>query len=107
METTAILEDIMEQKYISWFETLRMGVRVPGGFATTAAAYRDFMAQDGLDKRIQASLDKLDVADVTALAQVGNQIRQWIVNTPLPLRLEKEIREAHAAMLAQAGDRKS
>src|SRR5271169_2695591 len=127
METTAILEDIMEQKYISWFETLRMGdvgsvggknaslgemisqlarlgVRVPGGFATTAATYRDFMAQDGLDKRIQASLDKLDVADVTALAQAGNQIRQWIVNTLLPLRLEKEIREAYAAMLAQAGD---
>src|SRR5271169_5241496 len=126
METTAILEDIMEQKYISWFETLRMGdvgsvggknaslgemisqlarlgVRVPGGFATTAAAYRDFMAQDGLDKRIQALLDKLDVADVTALAQAGSQIRQWIVKTPLPLRLEKEIREAHAAMLAQAG----
>ncbi|MBI1175091.1 MAG: phosphoenolpyruvate synthase [Sideroxydans sp.] len=114
-------------QYIAWFETLRMsdvssvggknaslgemisqlaalGVRVPGGFATTAQAYRDFLAQDGLDKRIQVLLDQLDVADVQALAAAGSQVRQWIMETPLQPKLEAELRVAYAAMLKREGE---
>ena len=54
------------------------GVSVPGGFATTAQAYRDFLEQSGLNERINAALDSLDVDDVNALAKTGAQIRQWI-----------------------------
>ncbi|MBU1424091.1 MAG: phosphoenolpyruvate synthase [Gammaproteobacteria bacterium] len=68
------------------------GVHVPGGFATTAQAYRDFLAHDGLDKRIEQALETLDVEDVTALAEAGRAIRSWIVEAPLPKRLEDEIR---------------
>jgi pyruvate, water dikinase len=64
------------------------GVHVPGGFATTAQAYRDFLAHDGLDKRIEQLLVKLNVEDVTALAEAGRMIRGWIVEAPLPKRLE-------------------
>ncbi|WP_035383772.1 phosphoenolpyruvate synthase [Ferriphaselus sp. R-1] len=78
------------------------GVRVPDGFATTAQAYRDFLAQDGLDQRIARTLAAVDVADVTALAEAGRTIRDWIVNAPLPPRLEAEIRE-HYARLAGTG----
>ena len=115
-----------QQRYIVWLEALRMsdvakvggknaslgemisqlahlGVRVPGGFATTAAAYRDFLAQSDLDKRIRAVLEDLAVTDVTALAEVGSQIRQWIMDTPLPPRLESEVREAYGKMQAEAG----
>ncbi|MDP2785372.1 MAG: PEP/pyruvate-binding domain-containing protein, partial [Sulfurimicrobium sp.] len=67
------------------------GVRVPGGFATTAAAYRDFLAQDGLAQRIEQILATLDIKDVAALAETGAQIRGWIVATPLPPRLQQEI----------------
>ncbi|MDP3498211.1 MAG: phosphoenolpyruvate synthase [Candidatus Nitrotoga sp.] len=115
-----------QQRYVVWLETLRMsdvakvggknaslgemisqlahlGVRVPGGFATTAAAYRDFLAQSGLDERIRVVLDDLAVADVTALAEVGSQIRQWILDTPLPPRLESEVRDAYEKMQTEAG----
>ena len=61
-----------------------LGVSVPGGFATTAAAYREFLAKDGLDGRINASLDDLDVDDIEALTAAGKQIRQWILDAPLP-----------------------
>ncbi len=81
-----------------------LGVRVPGGFATTADAYRDFLAQSGLDKRIQGLLDTLDIEDVTALAKAGKQIRQWIVETPFPEKLDKEIRGAYEKLQAEAGD---
>src|SRR5262245_36765870 len=60
------------------------GVRVPGGFATTAAAFREFLAQDGLDGRISARLAGLDAGDVTALAAAGKEIRDWLVNQPFP-----------------------
>src|SRR5512140_2831823 len=53
------------------------GVHVPGGFATTAQAYRDFLAHDGLDKRIEEKLSKLNVDDVSALAEAGRLIRSW------------------------------
>jgi pyruvate, water dikinase len=62
----------------------RLGVKVPGGFATTAHAYREFLKQDGLDARIRAELAALDVDDVARLAASGARIRQWILATPLP-----------------------
>lgn len=71
-------------------------VRVPGGFATTAEAYRDFLAHEGLSERIKQTLASLDVDDVVALAKTGEQIRQWIVDAPLPAKLEQEIREHYA-----------
>lgn len=67
------------------------GIRVPGGFATTAQAYRDFLAQDGLAQRIETTLAALDVQDVVALAVAGESIRRWIVQTSLPARLEQDI----------------
>jgi len=74
------------------------GVSVPGGFATTAAAYREFLDQSGLNARIQAELVQLNVEDVNALAETGAKIRNWIVETPLTATLEQEIREAFAAL---------
>ena len=64
-----------------------LGVKVPGGFATTAHAYREFLAQGGLDARIRAELARLDVDDVARLAATGARIRQWILETPFPLPL--------------------
>jgi pyruvate,water dikinase len=61
----------------------RSGVRVPGGFATTALAYREFLAQGGLDDRIRKELAGLDVEDVAKLAATGARIREWILSTPL------------------------
>ena len=77
------------------------GVRVPGGFATTAQAYRDFIAHQGLADRIHAALDKLDVDDVIALADTGAKIRQWIIDTPLPGRLEDELRTHYEKLVAE------
>jgi pyruvate,water dikinase len=75
-----------------------LGVTVPGGFATTAAAYRDFLAADGLDARIHSLLDDLDVDDIEALTSAGRRIREWILNTPLPERLMNDIRGAWEEM---------
>jgi pyruvate,water dikinase len=80
------------------------GVQVPGGFATTAAAYREFLAHDGLDKRINELLSGLDVNDVVALANAGSKIRQWIVDTPFPGDLEKAIRDSFKTMMEKYGD---
>ncbi|MFU7086197.1 phosphoenolpyruvate synthase [Pseudomonas aeruginosa] len=74
------------------------GVAVPGGFATTAQAYRDFLEQSGLNDRIHAALDALDVDDVNALAKTGAQIRQWVMEAEFPARLDSEIRQAFAAL---------
>ncbi|RKG38259.1 phosphoenolpyruvate synthase [Acinetobacter rongchengensis] len=74
------------------------GVSVPGGFATTAEAYREFLEQSGLNAKINAELAVLNVDDVNALAETGAKIRQWIVDTPLTAGLEKEVREAFAAL---------
>jgi pyruvate,water dikinase len=79
------------------------GVRVPGGFATTAAAYREFLAHSGLGQRIEEALAKLDVDDVNALATAGAQIRRWIVAQPLPQRLEQAITQAYEPLRAAAG----
>ncbi len=79
------------------------GVQVPGGFATTAGAYREFLSASGLDQRIAQTLATLNVDDVVALAKAGAQIRGWIVATPLPTALEQAIRQ-HYAQLAAAGE---
>jgi len=68
------------------------GLRVPDGFATTAEAFRLFLDEGGLRQRIHARLETLDVDDVRALAEAGQQIRSWMVDTPLPEKLEQEIR---------------
>ncbi|MFZ2268005.1 MAG: phosphoenolpyruvate synthase [Azonexus sp.] len=78
------------------------GVRVPGGFATTADAYRDFLAQSGLDNKINAALDALDVEDVNALAACGAQIRQWIMDTPFPMDLTIAITEQYQRLVADS-----
>ncbi|MFA7270588.1 MAG: phosphoenolpyruvate synthase [Sterolibacterium sp.] len=79
------------------------GVRVPGGFATTAQAYRDFLGHQGLADRINASLDRLNVEDVVALASTGAQIRDWIADQPFPERLAQEIK-AHYLALVGSGE---
>jgi pyruvate,water dikinase len=71
-----------------------LGVSVPGGFATTAEAYRAFLKTGGLDARISATLEDLDVDNIDALKAAGQSIRQWILDTPLPDRLRDEIETA-------------
>ncbi|MFP5506263.1 MAG: phosphoenolpyruvate synthase [Gammaproteobacteria bacterium] len=79
------------------------GVRVPNGFATTADAYRAFLAQDGLAGRIEAELKTFDIDDVQALAASGRRIRGWIEATPFPAELEAQIRADYARMEQDAG----
>ncbi|MCC2973950.1 phosphoenolpyruvate synthase [Massilia sp. IC2-476] len=82
------------------------GVRVPGGFATTADAFRDFLEHsDGgpsLAQRIATRLENLDIDDVRALASAGAEIRQWIVDTPFQPRLEQEIRTFYERLVADS-----
>src|SRR4051812_21864329 len=68
------------------------GIRVPGGFATTADAFREFISANKLDERIAEKLKTLDCSDVDALAACGKQIRAWIADAPFPADLEKDIR---------------
>jgi len=77
---------------------LPQGVRVPTGFATTAHAFRQFLAADDLHQRIQAKLDALDTDDVRALAQCGAEIRAMVEAQPLPAALEQAIRAAFAQL---------
>ncbi len=111
--------------YVRWFDSLGMqdvavvggknaslgemishlaaaGVTVPGGFATSAQAYRDFLAHQGLDTRIEAVIAALDVEDVPALIRAGQQIRAWIMATPLPAELEQEILGAYGQLEAES-----
>ncbi len=74
------------------------GVRVPTGFATTAHAFRDFLAYEGLADKISAKLAALDVDDVRALAAVGAEIRAMVENQPFPADLEAAIREEFARL---------
>ncbi|EGF31051.1 Phosphoenolpyruvate synthase [Oxalobacteraceae bacterium IMCC9480] len=83
------------------------GVRVPGGFATTAQAFRDFLSfsDNGgapLAQRIADRLVDLDIDDVRALAQAGNQIREWIVETPFQPRLQAEIETFYNQLVADS-----
>jgi pyruvate,water dikinase len=104
--------------YIRWFETLGMkdlkqvggknaslgemmahlsqaGVRVPGGFATTAEAFRDFLKHNRLEERINQALKNLNVDDVAELARVGAEIRGWVEQAELPRALEVAIVDAY------------
>ncbi|MEI2637087.1 MAG: phosphoenolpyruvate synthase [Methylotenera sp.] len=80
------------------------GVRVPTGFATTADAYREFLAQNELDKKINDLLDKLNADDTQALAVCGKQIREWIMAAPFPPALDKAIAENYAILTAKSGN---
>ncbi len=76
------------------------GVSVPNGFATTAHAYREFLAHENLADRINQALAVLDVEDVNALAKTGAEIRSWIIDTPFQPALDKAIEDAFAKMTA-------
>ena len=78
------------------------GVRVPGGFATTAHAFREFLKYEGLDARIDKRLASLDTDDVKALAEAGAEIRSWVEAQPFPAALEKAVRESFAALTAES-----
>ncbi len=81
-----------------------LGVQVPGGFATTAQAYRDFLAISGLDARIAEALSDLDVEDIAALSEAGPKIRGWIIDQPFQPELDAAINTAYAKLTAQAGN---
>ncbi len=112
--------------YVVWFESLGMndvervggknaslgemisnladaGVQVPGGFATTAAAYWDFIDESGLRERIERALEGLDVDDVQALAKTGAAIREMIIETPFPPTLQAEIEQAWQQLVERTG----
>jgi pyruvate,water dikinase len=74
------------------------GIRVPGGFATTSDAFREFMQHNGLASRIEDAMKDLDVADVRALARAGQSIRGWIAGAPLPPELVADIERAYRAI---------
>jgi pyruvate,water dikinase len=80
-----------------------LGVLVPGGFATTAHAYREFLSTDGLADRINQALDTLDVDDVNALAKIGADIRDWIRQTRFQPELEQAIEQACAILEQEYG----
>lgn len=113
--------------YIAWLQDLRMadlehvggknaslgemigelggvGVSVPGGFATTAKAFQEFLDQSGLARRISERLRGLDVDDVNTLQSVGSEIRRWVSSTPFPKPLQTAIAEAYDAMAGRYGD---
>jgi pyruvate,water dikinase len=75
------------------------GIRVPGGFATTATAFREFLSHKGLAQRIEARLQGLDVSDVPALTAAGREIRGWVLEAPLPPALERDIAAAYEALI--------
>jgi pyruvate,water dikinase len=80
------------------------GVRVPGGFATTAHAFREFLKHEGLAKRIEARLLTLNTDDVRALAEAGAEIRGWLEAQPFPADLEAQIRASFAELTAAHPD---
>ena len=81
----------------------RLGVSVPGGFATTADAFREFIAHNTLEQRIFDRLAGLDVEDVQALTRAGGEIRGWVADAPLQAALEAAIREAYHTLCVDAG----
>ncbi|RUO34981.1 phosphoenolpyruvate synthase [Aliidiomarina soli] len=80
------------------------GVTVPGGFATTADAFNEFLEQSGINEKIHQLLDTLDVNDVKKLAEVGKQIRQWIIDTPFQANLDQAIRTAYNELTTDNAD---
>ncbi|MES2206249.1 MAG: phosphoenolpyruvate synthase [Pseudomonadota bacterium] len=79
------------------------GVRVPGGFATTAEAFREFLEHSSLTERVKARLEGLDTDDIDALTSAGKEIRQWVLDAPFQSQLEADIREGYAQMCAASG----
>ncbi|HBH33365.1 MAG TPA: phosphoenolpyruvate synthase [Psychrobacter sp.] len=75
-----------------------LGVSVPGGFATTADAFNNFLTETGLLDKINNELKALDVDDVKKLTETGEKIRNWIIEQELPKSLEQEIRDAFEVM---------
>lgn len=71
------------------------GVSVPTGFATTSDAFREFLAQNNLDKNIYQLLEALDVEDISALSKAGKTIREWIIQTAFTPQFEQSIAEAY------------
>jgi len=115
------------QDYVLWYQDLGMGdvnrvggknaslgemisnlagagVTVPGGFATTSHAFNTFLEQSGLNARIYEILDSLDIDDVKALAEAGQKIRQWIIDTPFTPELEEAIRSSYAQLSGELED---
>jgi pyruvate,water dikinase len=84
-----------------------LGIRVPGGFSTTAKAYRDFLAQQSegqvLGERINSTLASLDVDNIDQLVATGKDIRTWIRATPLPKKLTENISAAWQQMESAHG----
>lgn len=81
----------------------QLGVSVPGGFATTADAFEQYLTKSGLAQRIQQRLSSLDVDDVDTLVVAGKEIRSWIVDTALPAELEQAIADAYTKLCKDAG----
>src|SRR5690606_32144174 len=81
----------------------QLGVSVPGGFATTAAAFQTYLEDSGLRDRIHERLAEVDVEDVDGLARCGEEIRRWVIDTPLPAPLDRAIRDAYAKLCSDAG----
>jgi pyruvate,water dikinase len=81
-----------------------LGVSVPGGFATTADAFRRFIAHNNLSQRIFDRLADLDVEDVDALVKAGGEIRGWVIDAPLQPALDQAIRDGYRRMRDEAGD---
>ena len=80
------------------------GVKVPGGFATSANAFNEFLEKSGVEANIYNLLDELNVDDVNALAKAGKQIRQWILDTPFQESFESDIRAAFNKLVSEAGE---
>ena len=83
----------------------KLGVSVPGGYATTAEAFQKFIAQSGLARRIQDRLATLDVDNVAELTTAGAEIRRWVIDTPLIPEFDKAVREAYAQLCERAGSK--
>jgi len=79
-------------------------VRVPGGFATTAQAFRSFLARDGLDARIAERIKALNPEDVEALARCGAEVRGWIEKAPFPEDVERDIRSKYQDLVKETSE---
>lgn len=115
------------QEYVVWYQNLGMGdvarvggknaslgemisnlsnagVQVPGGFATSAEAFHEFLDQSGLEAKIHNILDSLDVDDIGALAEAGKKIRDWVIETPFQPALENAIRSSFEELQGSSGE---
>ncbi|MFT7682607.1 phosphoenolpyruvate synthase [Moritella dasanensis] len=83
------------------------GVQVPGGYATTADAFNQFLEQSGVNDQIYTLLDNLDVDNIAALTEAGAKIRQWIIDTPFQPELEAAIASSYEILAGEAGEQAS